>query len=290
LPALDRQPRDFIRNTPAPGGGPATAPALPAELLEREAQRLQRALNKQRGLNRLQREFILMAAHEFGTPLAIIDGQAQGIARRADRVTPDDLRRRVAKIRTAVERMNEMVQRSLALFSATLTEGDPLAGAPSSEDEIELASEGKRVEIDLARLISAACEAYQDLSRSHQIVVDLAGLTSSVWGNYESLRQILANLLANAIKYSPGGGRIHVTARTEKEFAVIVVRDEGLGIPEQDVDKVFQRFFRATNTTGIAGTGLGLNLVQDVVKHNPFSYNRHDTKLQHRLHLESIML
>jgi signal transduction histidine kinase len=153
---------------------------------EDQALRLRRALRRQTELNRLQREFMLMAAHEFGTPLAIIDSQAQGLARRAERIAPDDLRRRLEKIRTAVARMNEMVQRSLAAFSSSLTDVDEpgaLADPGQDADLLGELGESRRVEIDMPRLVGDTCRAYQELSSAHQIVQDLAGLPRSVWGD-----------------------------------------------------------------------------------------------------------
>ena len=251
----------------APGAG--NAAAMSEARAEDRALRLRRALRRQTELNRLQREFMLMAAHEFGTPLAIIDSQAQGLARRAERIAPDDLRRRLEKIRAAVARMNEMVQRSLAAFSSSLTDADepgPLAGPGDDADLLGEVGESRRVEIDMPRLVGDTCRAYQELSSAHQIVQDLDGLPRSVWGDHEQVRQILVNLLANAIKYSPRGGRIEVTGRTAGAAAVISIRDEGLGIAAQDRDKIFRPFYRAANTTGIAGTGLGLSLVQKVIE------------------------
>ena len=161
----------------APGAGNATA--MSGARPEDQALRLRRALRRQTELNRLQREFMLMAAHEFGTPLAIIDSQAQGLARRAERIAPDDLRRRLEKIRAAVARMNEMVQRSLAAFSSSLTDVDEPGALADPGDDADLlgeVGESRRVEIDMPRLVGDTCRAYQELSSAHQIVQDLDGL------------------------------------------------------------------------------------------------------------------
>jgi hypothetical protein len=76
---------------------------------------------------------------------------------------------------------------------------------------------------------------------------------------------VFNNLLSNAIKYSPGDSLIKIGARIESACAIIVVEDQGLGIPPGDVDRLFERYFRGSNVSGIVGTGVGLNLVKMVV-------------------------
>lgn len=275
----DRQERDRrLAETPmaaTAAGRLSEAPAANARVpslarpsddqLQERAQQLRRALRRQQELNRRQHEFILMASHEFGTPLAIIDSHAQGIRRRADRITPDDLVRRIDKILVAVRRMTEMVQRSLDLASTSLSDADQLDEQDLDDGAVDEPHTGRRVEIDLPELLRALCGQYRNLSPEHEIVLDLAELPGAVWGNREHVRQILDNLLSNAIKYSPGGGRIEVTGRREAEAAVIVIRDQGIGIPTRDLPMIFNPFFRASNTTAISGTGYGLALVARLI-------------------------
>jgi len=230
--------------------------------LHRPTQQLERALRRQRELNRLQRDFAVMAWHEFGTPLAIIDSQAQGIARLADQLTPQDLQRRIGKIRTAVRRMSEIVSRSLHVASSSLAHSDELDALAGDDDLVDNPATGRRAEISLLRLLHESCRRYQELSGAHEVIEDLTDLPNIIWGSEVSIRQIFDNLLSNAIKYAPDGGPIQVTGRSERHAAVILVRDQGLGIPEQEMDMIFRPFFRGSNTTGISGTGCGLALVK----------------------------
>jgi len=80
------------------------------------------------------------------------------------------------------------------------------------------------------------------------------------------LFQVFSNLLSNAIKYSPGGGLIEISAAKEQASVVLTVEDHGLGIPKQDFDRLFERYFRGSNVSGIIGTGVGLYLVKMVVE------------------------
>jgi len=84
-------------------------------------------------------------------------------------------------------------------------------------------------------------------------------------GDPKLLSQVFNNLLSNAIKYSPGDSLIRISARIESGRAIVTVEDNGLGIPDVDIDRLFERYFRGSNVSGIVGTGVGLNLVKMVV-------------------------
>src|SRR5262249_13045713 len=86
-----------------------------------------------------------------------------------------------------------------------------------------------------------------------------------VMGDAKLLFQVFSNLLSNAIKYSPGGGPVTVDAHTEGGEVVVVVEDHGIGIPEKDRDRLFARYARGSNVSGIVGTGIGLYLVKMVI-------------------------
>ena len=84
-------------------------------------------------------------------------------------------------------------------------------------------------------------------------------------GDQEKLFQVIVNLLDNAFKYSPPGATVRVSLYKEKDEAILTVVDQGIGIPEEDRSKVFDRFYRAENARGISGTGLGLSIVKHIV-------------------------
>ena len=85
-------------------------------------------------------------------------------------------------------------------------------------------------------------------------------------GDPKLLFQVMSNLLSNAIIYSPGGGLIKITVWTEAEQLVVSVQDHGIGIPEADLDRLFSRYYRGSNVSGIVGTGIGLYLVRMVIE------------------------
>ena len=218
------------------------------ELSER-AEELRTALAKEKELNELQRQFVAMASHEFRTPLAIIDGAAQRLLRRAENLTPADTVRRVEKIRGAVGRMTQLMESTLD--AARIEEG---------KINIEIN------ECDLRYVVLEVAMHQIELSPGHNITCDLKELPDSIQGDKGALGQIFSNLLSNAVKYSPDTSDIHMRGWREGEFAAVEVGDQGLGIDEDDLPNMFQRFFRAKSSAGIAGTGIGLNLVKTLVE------------------------
>jgi len=98
-----------------------------------------------------------------------------------------------------------------------------------------------------------------------QIVERFATTSIPVMGDAKLLYQVFSNLLSNAIKYSPGGGLIEVAAELASDGAVVAITDRGIGIPPGDIARLFERYHRGGNVSGIVGTGVGLNLVKLVV-------------------------
>ena len=213
------------------------------------AKTLKVALDEERELNCLQRQFVAMVSHEFRTPLAIIDGNAQRLARKAAVVTPEKLHAVVAKIRASVVRLTNLMESVLS--SSSLEDG-----------KIEF----KLADCDLAALLHDICNSYRGLNAGHRIIDDIAGLPPTISADEKLLRQSFSNLLSNAVKYAPEETTIWVTAHPGNRGDVMVtVRDEGVGIPEQEQKRLFERFFRASTSTGIPGTGIGLHLVKHLI-------------------------
>jgi PAS domain S-box-containing protein len=218
------------------------------ELKER-ADELHQALAKEKELNQLQSQFVSIASHEFRTPLAIIDGAAQRLSRRAEKLTPEDTVKRVDKIRNAVARMTQLMESTLV--AARLEAGRPT---------IEVS------DCDVGSIIREICDRQQDIAQNHNIVCEIRDLPISIKADPGALEQIFTNLLSNAVKYAQHSPEIQVTAFLEGKEVVVHVRDYGIGIDEEDLPNMFQRFFRARTSAGIAGTGIGLNLVKTLVE------------------------
>jgi signal transduction histidine kinase len=218
--------------------------------LAMQAAMLQEKLAEEQRLTLLQRNFLSMASHEFRTPLAIIDGNTQRLISMRDRLSAEELAGRARKIRSMVRRMTQLIDNLIG--SARLIDGP-----------IELYYHPRQV--DLNALVRECCHLQQELTPEAQIL-DLAEVQQLVvYGDPILLGQLFSNLLSNAVKYSPDGGLIRVTPRQEGTQIVVAIEDGGIGIPETDRERVFERYYRCSNTSGIVGSGVGLYLVRAIV-------------------------
>ncbi|MBW7911493.1 MAG: PAS domain-containing sensor histidine kinase [Alphaproteobacteria bacterium] len=221
-------------------------------LLAAQSAELASALEKEKDVVEQQRTFISMVSHEFRTPLTIIDGNAQIILSRGTTLPREMLERRAVTIRSAVERLIRLIE---TLLSAHMIESGKLTV------EIE--------DCNLAQVIEEACTDQQDISPSHQIKLSMRDLPPVMRLDGKVIRQMMANLLSNAVKYSPQSPVVEVMAFAEADSVVIEVTDYGVGIPEDEQPRIFGKYFRASTSGGIPGSGLGLSLVKQFVElHN----------------------
>lgn len=209
----------------------------------------------ERDLEHQKDAFLAAAAHDLKTPLTTIKGTAQVMQRRLDRGDYQRLADGLAQIDSTTTRMarlvNELVDISRLQMGGTL--------------ELHLMPD------DLYAAIRHVVAEAQRATDRHRITLatDLTTL-AGLW-DAERLERVLDNLLSNATKYSPEGGEIEVSVSCQPapkgSEAVITVRDEGIGIPSQDLPHIFERFYRAGNVTqGIPGTGIGLVGVKQIVE------------------------
>ncbi|MGI9502693.1 MAG: ATP-binding protein [Geminicoccaceae bacterium] len=217
--------------------------------LKRQARRLEEALDRERELSNLQRQFVSMVSHEFRTPLGIIDGSIQRLRRRLDQLPKE-------KILSSFDKIQRAVKRLVHLMESTLSTSRLEAGS------IAIAVEA----CDVRALLNEVCSDQQAMSNQHTIVTDLEPLPSQIQADEALLRQTFSNLLSNAVKYSPEGEYVWVEGSVEDGKAIVAVRDQGVGIPEAELPRLFERFFRASTSTGIPGTGIGLNFVRHLVE------------------------
>lgn len=224
---------------------------LEDQVKERTAE-LERALEKEKEYNALHREFVSMASHEFRTPLAIIDLAAQRMMKRRHRMTPDDLERRVLKVRKAVSRMTDLIESTLSSSRAD-------AG------KIQM----KRKPCDPVELLQEVIDRQQEISQKHTFEVDIEGAGGEIYADPGLIHQVFTNLMSNAVKYSPDGTTVTVTGWKADGNVHVSFKDAGVGIPADEIPKLFGRFFRASTSTGIPGTGIGLNLSMQLLEmHN----------------------
>ena len=219
-------------------------------MLARQAAMLEEQLAKEQRLALAQRNFISMASHEFRTPMTVIDGHARRLMKVKDSVTPADVDERAGKIRAAVLRLTHLIDN--LLNSARLIDG----GA-----DLYFHPE----QMDLAMLLREVCQLHREMVPGAQIAERFDAVPMPMVGDAKVLFQAFSNLLSNAVKYSPGGGTIEVEAEFVADEAVVAVADRGIGIPAGDLNRLFERYHRGSNVSGIVGTGVGLYLVKMAV-------------------------
>jgi signal transduction histidine kinase len=226
---------------------------------EDERARMARAQAEAVASLRSRDETLASISHDLRTPLTSIRGVAQLLQRRIARgaaLDPGELVERLGRIEEQTTLMARMIDDLLDI--ARIEAGRPL--------ELHLEA------CDLLSLIENAVSDVQRTTDQHQIrVVSLVDVALS--GAFDCVRveRVVLNLLTNAIKYSPEGGEVIVTLDREERatgaWAIVSVRDQGIGIPPDDVPHIFERFYRASNVgDGIRGTGLGLAGAQQIVQ------------------------
>jgi signal transduction histidine kinase len=218
--------------------------------LARQAAMLEEQLAQEQRLALLQRNFVSMASHEFRTPLTIIDGHARRLDKHKETVLRAEIGERAAKIRSAVLRMTHLIEN--LLDSSRLIDG----GAGLYFQPIEM---------DLVALLQEVCQLHREMVPGAQISERFIAASMPVIGDPKLLFQVFSNLLSNAIKYSPGGGAIEVDAALRAGEVAVAIIDRGMGIPASDLTRLFERYHRGSNVSGIVGTGVGLHLVKMVI-------------------------
>jgi PAS domain S-box-containing protein len=251
---------DLIR----PGGGHITVAVTYTPLTDAQDRLVNIIVNvlditRFREEEEMKSTFVSVMSHELKTPVAIIKGYAQTLAR-PDAEWDQDVARQ------GLEIIEEEADRLEALINNLL-------------DVSRIQAGGLRLEVadvNLNRLLSRAAQDYRTQTRIHRIEVDLAADFPIITGDEERLRQVFTNLLSNAIKYSPEGGVIRIGGWVEDDphrknahqRVVIYVADEGIGIPEAELPKIFDRFYRVDSglRRSTAGVGIGLFLINAIVE------------------------
>lgn len=197
-------------------------------------------------VDQVRRDFLSNVSHELRTPLAAIRALVETLD---DGVEAEDQPEFLGRIHQQVERLTSLVNELLDLSRIE-------SGA------INLSPEP----VDVATLVSEAASLLRTRTESLGITVSFEGQPLTVEADRPSLLRVVSNLLDNAAKWSPPGGTIHVGSADEGDLVAIWVRDEGPGIPEQDLSRVFERFYKGEASRATSGVGLGLAIVKHLVR------------------------
>ncbi len=239
------RPRTFAVTATPVGGSEATATNLGAVLVLHDISELRR-------LERVRRDFVANVSHEFKTPLTAIQGFAETLLGGALEDTANR------------SRFVEII-RDHSVRLARLT-----------DDLLKLSQiEAGRLELDLRlvnipALVSSCVETvqFQAEKKRQTIAVHCSPDLAAISADANRLREVLINLMENAVQYTHAGGRIEVAAETRNGEAVITVADNGIGIPQTEQQRIFERFYRvdAARSREAGGTGLGLSIARHIVE------------------------
>lgn len=195
--------------------------------------------------DQIRRNLVADVAHELRTPLAVLQGSTEAMIDGIDEPTQENL----GSLHEEVTRLRRIVG-DLETLAAAEAAGLNLHVGP----------------VDLADIAAAAVDLLQPLADDRQIHIHLTATTAPSDGDRDRLQQVAVNLLANAIKFSDAGGTIGVITRTADDHAVLRVCDHGPGIPPDELERVFERFWRGTNASAASGSGIGLAVVRELVE------------------------
>ncbi|MBQ9784170.1 MAG: PAS domain-containing sensor histidine kinase [Clostridia bacterium] len=206
-------------------------------------------LNEKEKAEKLRQEFTANVSHELKTPLHSISGYAELLA--GGMVRPEDVPQFSERIYTETRRLIALVEDIIKL--SRLDEG---------------AADTQRENVDLYALANATVQSLSPVAADAGVSLQLQGTGAPLFGIRQFLSIIIYNLCENAIKYNRAGGSVTVSVTNTPEYAVLAVRDTGIGIPEGEQERVFERFYRVdkSHSKSLGGTGLGLSIVKHAAK------------------------
>ena len=202
--------------------------------------------------DKLRREFTANVSHELKTPLTSISGYAEiirdGIAK------PEDTKRFAGKIYDESQRLITLVQDIIKLSRL-------------EESDVDIKNE----DIDLYKLCESVISRLENLAKKRDITLSVSGDHCVINGVLHIIEEMIYNLCDNAVKYNRDGGKVYVSIRQCIDGVELTVKDTGIGIPKDDIPRIFERFYRVnkSHSKEIGGTGLGLS----IVKHGALYHN-----------------
>ena len=215
------------------------------DLVEERTLELTETLEREKELNELKSRFVSTASHEFRTPLSAILSSVSILEQYNGKGTEEKKKKHLERIKRSVDNLVDILNDFLSL--------DKL-----EQGRTELTAENFNLKQFSENIVDEMSEMLKD---GQKIIFDYTGEEEIMVDN-KILRNVYLNLLSNAIKYSGEDKEIELTIHVTKKGAKIKVKDNGIGIPEEDQKNLFGKFYRASNAINIQGTGLGLNIVK----------------------------
>lgn len=221
---------------------------LESKVTERTLE-LSNLLERLQAMNEMKSRFVSMASHEFRTPLSAILSSVSLIESYSAEEHVEKRKKHVERIKSSIKNLISILNDFLSL--------DKL-----EQGSIEIAKEN----FDLVGFADDIMEEVSGILKTGQHISFLHSGEKEIFQDKKILRNVLLNLLSNAIKYSEENKEIRLSTEVHNHTVSIQVKDEGIGIPEEEQKNLFGKFYRAKNATNIQGTGLGLNIVKKYVE------------------------
>lgn len=207
-------------------------------------------LDKEKELSEMKTRFVSMVSHEFRTPLTVIRSAAQMMNKFKSNLSPEEQDEYVMRVIKTVDTLTDLIENVLFIGKQSVQGESP---TPSMLDLVSFTD-------------NVINEFKLTLLKTREIIFTTIGFSNSLVTNEKLLRLILINLLSNAAKYSSNDTSIEMKLYLNKESFTYIVKDFGIGIPEEEQEKIFKLFYRADNVGRVAGTGIGLPVVLNSVQ------------------------
>ncbi len=242
--------------------------------LTKKTKELSIALSREQELRKLENEFVAVVSHEFKTPMQIIDSTREMLYRKlkAANVLDENVEKLLERIKSGVKRMNGLITSTLNLA--------------------KLEAQGKNIKVDkkigdFRKFIYDIIDNNSHLAgqRNIKIITKINNLPTNF--NYDPilLEYAISNTISNAVKYSRENSSIKIASQVNDKEILLKIIDRGIGIPKEDLKRVSQKFFRASNTLAVAGTGIGLHLTKEFLHlHNG------TIEIKSKLHMGTMVL
>jgi PAS domain S-box-containing protein len=210
---------------------------------------LENSLEREKELGKLKTSFVAMASHEFRTPLAAIQAATDVILRYKDKLSQEDIEKRLFKIKREVNDMKIMLEDILIIGKA---ESQKLQFNTIEQDLV-----------DLVKNIVSDYQLTQEKEREVIYKISMDKIMLNVDPKW--IKHIILNLLSNALKYSEAPASVIIEIRQEENEVILSVTDQGIGFSEKDQESIFEPFHRGQNVGNVQGTGLGLSVLQTAI-------------------------
>ncbi len=244
-----------------PNGGPLKVMQVNASEVRDSQNRvsglvmLLRDVSRERSMEQLKNEFISTAAHELRTPLTSILGYSELMLEPAnkDRFSPSEQQEFLQEILSRAEALSHLIDDLLSI--SRIESGQPLT--------MEIAP------TDIALVLEQVVKQFRLTSESHRYELSLQPVSGEVVAQVDAsrLQQVLENLLSNAVKYSEEGSLICIRGENCQEFYRIVVEDEGIGMAPEQIERIFEQFYRVDySNTKTSGLGIGMSIVKQIIE------------------------